>query len=384
VRPEYGWASLSDVAPGVLNALGVPGSSDPLRLAAGPLHGVRSAAILLIDGLGFHLLPVAARYAPTLAALLAGEVAGTTVRSITTGFPTTTPTSLTSLGTGAAPGGHGVVGFSVNVPGTDRVLNHIRWDDDPDPFQWQPLPTQFERAQAAGLSTVVVSRPEYEGSGLTTSAFRGGLYKAAADTDEVADAMLRGLVNGRTLVYGYYPDVDTLGHEYGVGSPHWRYAVLSVDRLLTRLITGLPPTAGLVITADHGQINVPADRRFDIDTDPRLRDGVRVVAGEPRVRYVHTRPGATADVIATWRGVLGEAAWVVSREEAVAAGWFGDVPEAHLLRIGEVVVACNEDYVIQASLTSLPRLNDMIAFHGSATETEMRVPLITVRGSALL
>jgi len=110
-----------------------------------------------------------------------------------------------------------------------------------------------------------------------------------------------------------------------------------------------------------------------------LRAGIRVVAGEPRVRYLHTVDGATADVIDTWRGVLGTAAWVVSREEAVAAGWYGPVPEEHLQRVGDVVVACHDRYAVLSTATEPPIVGMLVAYHGSYTEIEMTVPLLTIR-----
>ena len=112
----------------------------------------------------------------------------------------------------------------------------------------------------------------------------------------------------------------------------------------------LPADAALLVTADHGQLNVPVEKRFDLDRDPRLRAGVEIVAGESRVRYLHTEPGAAADVRATWIGVLGDAAWVMSREEAVATGWYGEVAPAHLDRLGDVIVVCREDYSIMATV----------------------------------
>jgi hypothetical protein len=378
ILPSYGLGSLSDVVPGVLRALGVPGASDPMGLAAS-LTGAASVAVLLLDGLGYHGLRLAAPYAPTLASIMSGALWGTTVRTITSGFPSTTPTSLTSLGTGAAPGPHGVLGFNVNVPGTDQVLTHIAWSDEPDPLRWQPLATQFTLAAAAGIATHVVSRPEYAGTGLTTAAFRGGRYFDAPDLHALADGILAGLAQRRSIVYGYHPDIDGAGHLFGLGSRQWLATVAAVDRMLTRLIDRLPLDAALVITADHGQINVPEDRRFDLDADRRLRDGVRLVAGEARVRYLHALPGATDDVVAAWRGVLGDAAWVVRREEAVAQGWFGPVPEEHLQRIGDVVAACHEDYVVLATRTDPEKVANMIGFHGSATEPEMRIPLLVIR-----
>src|SRR5262249_18224692 len=148
IRPAYGSASLADVLPGVLAALGVPGSADPLNLTEA-LAGAQSVVVLLIDGLGYHALAGLSAQTATLHDIVAGRMPGASLRPITTGFPSTTPTSVVSLSTGAAPGSHGLVGFSLNVPGTDRVLNHLLWEDEPDPQLWQPLPTQFSLAAKA-------------------------------------------------------------------------------------------------------------------------------------------------------------------------------------------------------------------------------------------
>lgn len=402
VRPRYGAQSLADVMPSALAVLGVPGAADPLGLV-GPLEGVRRMAVLLVDGLGWHQIPLAASSAPTLVDLAASHG-----RPLTAGFPSTTPTSVVTLGTGAAPGGHGVLGFRVNVPGTDRVLTHIRWAGpgprglaaptaadldagpasaslaapDPEPRLWQPLPTQFELARAAGVTVVVVSRPEYAGSGLTTAAYSGGEYRPASGSEALATEMLAALTAGPgpVLVSGYHPDLDQQGHLAGVDSPSWHLAATEVDRLVAHLVDGLPDDGALLVTADHGQLNVPAEHRFDLDADPRLRAGVRVVAGEPRVRYLHVEPGARDDVVAAWRAVLGPAAWVATRDEAVAAGWFGPVPESHLARVGDVVVACHDTYAVLATRTDAPIEAQLIAFHGSYTAAEMTIPLLVVRG----
>ncbi len=380
VMPAYGQASLADVLPGVLAALGVPPgrSGDPLGLAAGPLAGVRRVAVLLVDGLGWHQLPLAAPYAPTLAAAVAGRLG--VARPLTAGFPSTTPTSLVSLGTGAAPGAHGVLGFTVRIPGTDRVLNHVRWGADPAPRGWQPLPTLFERAAAAGVPVSVASRAEFAGTGLTVAGYGDVAYYGAGTVDEVASALLAGVSVGvgPALAYGYHPDLDRAGHVHGVDSPQWRAAVAGVDRLVTRVVEGLPPDGALVVTADHGQLDIPPSCRFDCDGDPRLRAGVEVVAGEARVRYLHTVAGAAADVIATWRGVLGDAATVVCRDEAVSTGWFGPVPAVHRERIGDVVVACRDRYVVLATATEPAAVAGFVGFHGSTTAAEMAVPLLVV------
>jgi len=373
VRPRYGDGSLAEVLPGVLTALGVAPTADPLGLAA-DLAGVRRVAVLLVDGFGYEQLPLAAQAGATLADLAAGRIGR--LRQITSGFPSTTPTSLVTVGAGVPPGRHGVIGFNVNVPGTSRVLTHIQWVDDPDPRQWQPVTTQFVRASRAGVATTIVARSRFAGSGLTVSAYGDVTYVAADTAVELAEQMLAALTRPEppTLVYGYHADLDTAGHRHGVDSPEWREAAKGVDELLERVVSGLPPDAALVVTADHGQLNVPPEHRFHLEADPRLREGLHLVAGEPRVRYLHPVPGAVEDVLATWRGVLGDAAWVATREQVVDEGWFGPVDPDHLARVGEVVAVCRGHHVILAPSIE-PGASALVGFHGSWTSAEMLVPL---------
>ena len=368
--------TLADVLPSALAVLGLPGSPDRLGLRDA-LSGVRRIALLLVDGLGYHLLPLARPVAPVLADVVDGRLG--TLLEISSGFPSTTPTSLVSLGTGVASGAHGVLGFTLNVPGTERVLNHVDWRHDPDPRTWQPVPSLFTLA-SAGMRVTTVSRPEYEGSGLTVAAYGDVEFVGAADPDALAEQMLGALRAGPGLVYGYHPPLDTAAHVFGIESPQWMAAAAEVDRLLARLVDELPSDAALLVTADHGGMNVPAGKRIDVDADRSLRAGVRVIAGEPRVRYVHTHPGAQDDVLGAWRSVLGAAAQVVTRDEAVAAGWFGPVPQAHLARIGDVVAVCQDRCVLLATKHEDKRVGKLVAYHGAMTAEESAIPLIVHSG----
>lgn len=370
VRPAYGAGSLADVLPSASAVLGVPGATDVLGLRES-LAGVTRIAVLLVDGLGAYQVPVAAPYAPVLADLAAGAA------TLTAGFPSTTPVSLVTLGTGARPGDHGILGITVRRP-DGRIVDHIRWGDDPDPRDWQPVPTRFETAAAAGVAVTAITRPEFEGTGLTVATHRGAAFVGAATGDEVAERLIEVLSAARApaLVYAYHPDLDKAGHLEGVDSVSWRAAAADVDRMLDRVVHSLPPDSALLVVADHGQLNVPAGDRYDMADIPALRQGVVGVAGEPRVRYLHTADGAVADVVAAWRGVFGSSAWVLTRDEVIEGGWFGPVPSAHAGRIGDVVVICQDRVVALASGWDPPILSKLIAYHGSVTAAEMLIPLL--------
>ncbi|MEU8818153.1 nucleotide pyrophosphatase/phosphodiesterase family protein [Actinoplanes sp. NPDC048796] len=371
VRPAYGSASLAEVLPSASAVLGVPGAADTLGLRE-RLDGVDRIAVLLVDGLGAYQLPVMHPYTPVLNELVTGS------RTVTTGFPSTTPVSLVTVGTGAPPGAHGVLGFTTRRP-DGRLLNHVHWNDDPDPAAWQPVPTRFELAEAAGVRATQVVRPEFEGSGLTVAAYRGAAFRSASEGAELADQMLEALAAGPSLVYGYHADLDKTGHLYGVDSRYWRMAAQGVDRLVDRLVHGLPPRSALLVIADHGQLNVPVESRYDMADDPALSDGVVTVAGEPRVRYLHAEPGATDDLIAAWRSVMGGDAWVMTRDEIIDGGWFGPVPAGHRSRVGDVVIVCQNRAVALASGWEPPPVGRLIAYHGSVTAAEMTVPLLIAR-----
>ena len=386
-RPGYGAATLADVLPGAATALGVPVergdlAADPLGLAEA-LGGARRVAVLLVDGLGADLLRAHPDLAPTLAAL------ARPVGDLSAPCPSTTPVSLATLGTGLPPGSHGILGFVTAVPGEqsdageDRALNHVQWADDPDPDTWQARRTVFEQAADDGVAVTAVGPYAYAGSGLTRAVYRGAEYTGSVSHGDLTALVLAALAAApRSLVYGYLPELDLTGHVRGVDSAAWRAQLTFIDRVVEKLVDGLPDDAALLVTADHGMLDVPKDTRLDLDEHPEVTDGVRLLAGEPRARYVHAEPGAAADLLDRWRGVLGDRAWVASREEAVASGIFGAVDEALAPRIGDVVALARGTWAFTAGQRE-PGPSRLRAYHGSLTATELAIPLLTARGAAL-
>ena len=153
-------------------------------------------------------------------------------------------------------------------------------------------------------------------------------------------ARVREAVVDGGFCYAYHSELDLLGHLYGPGSPAWRMQLRQIDRLVESVVEGLPPGGLLAVVADHGMISVDTADVVDIDGDPALTDGVTDVGGEPRARHIYVAEGAADDVLATWRETLADRAWVVSRDEAIAAGWFGErVSDTVRRRIGDVVAA---------------------------------------------
>lgn len=377
--PDYAQPTLGSVLPSVLASLGVVGPGGaasvngayPMELAPAD-----SAVVVLVDGLGDRLLRRRAGHAPFLRSLLPS---GRTLRA---GFPTTTATSMGSFGTGLPPGAHGLVGYEVRVPGTDRVLNELSWEDGPEPELWQPHETVFERAHAAGLATARIGPGFFDGSGLTRAALRGGSFIAADDLAGRVDAALACAAHPRSLTYLYWGEVDKVGHVFGCDSLQWGAELEATDAELSRLAHSLPPGTALHITADHGMIDVPDEGVHDAALDPLLAEGVARVAGEPRSPQVYAQPGAADDVLHRWRARLDGRGLVLSREEAVTRGLFGPVREAVLERIGDVVVLMHAGHSVVDSRVHRPELIALRGVHGSLTPDEIDIPLLSLSTSS--
>ena len=158
--PGYGRSTLADLLPSIGGHLGVPGAEDVLGLPAADRY-----LLVLVDGLGAHQLAEYAGHAPFLAGL--GE------RTITSGVPSTTATSISSLGTGLPPGSHGIAGYSFWYPPARIVLQTLRWPASSSGLDVQPQLTYFERLERAGVRTAAIAPAHFAGSGLTTAALRG-------------------------------------------------------------------------------------------------------------------------------------------------------------------------------------------------------------------
>lgn len=386
-------SELRRLLPAVLASLS-PSVAAPDRTEAGAtgesasfvLPAAQRAVVLLVDGLGDELLARHRAHAPFLWSLREAadgqRVAGSEVgwpSCARVGFPSTTASSIASLTTGVAAGEHGIFGYTMAMPSSDVLLNMLRWRGEPDAREVQPVPTVFERAHAGGVSPVVVGPRSFDHSGLSQAILRGATF-VGVDSVPARIAAVRQALSShpRALVYCYYGDLDATGHKAGCESVAWREQLARVDDVAQQLAAGLPAGTTLVVTGDHGMLDVDPLQRVDVDETPELTTGVRLLGGEPRARHVYAEAGAAPDVLAAWRTVIGTRAAVLGRDEAIAAGWFGEhVPAEHRSRIGDVVVAARDRFTV-VSGTRAPHELVIIGVHGSVTREEQVVPVLVM------
>ncbi|MDN4615551.1 alkaline phosphatase family protein [Leifsonia sp. F6_8S_P_1B] len=364
-------ASLATVLPSSLAAL--RGEGNALDLP--PLEHV---VVIVVDGLGAAALRARAGHARTMAPLLGKAT------TIDAGFPTTTAAALTTLTTGTTPGEHGMVGYRVR-DAAGRLTNQLNgWDDRMDPATWQRSRTVFQTAAAEGVTTRAIGLAKYADSGFTAAVLRGAEFLGGRTmADRFAIGAEVAATSGPGLTYLYVAELDQLAHARGWESPEWTTALETLDALVAGFARGLGPGRAALLTADHGVVDVPESGHVLFDTAPELLEGVADIAGEPRLLHLYTREGAAEAVAARWQEAEGERAWVATREQAVAAGWFGQgvAPEV-APRIGDVLVAARKRIAYYDSRDPQRTGRNMVGQHGSLTPEETRVPLLRFGAAA--
>jgi predicted AlkP superfamily pyrophosphatase or phosphodiesterase len=359
VRPDYGGPCITNIVPALL---GHPDEA-PAWL---PEVAVDAGQVVLftVDGLGWDQLQTRLGLVPTM-----GSMASV---PITTVAPSTTATALTSLTTGLPPGEHGIVGYRMAVHG--EVLNVLRWSTGAGdarqtipPSKMQPTPPFL------GERPPVVTRAEYRRSGFTGAHLdpaRYWGYRTLATMVTEVDRLLR---SSEPFVYAYYDGLDKVAHEYGLGE-HYDAELTWIDHTIERILAVLPRGGVLVVTADHGQVEVGGNV---VPLAGEVLGMASMQSGEGRFRWLHARPGRAAALHEAAVAHHGDDAWVLTRDEMVSEGWLGPVvTEAAAARLGDVALVARRDVAFHDPQDTGPY--ELVGRHGSLTGAEMRVPLLAL------
>lgn len=360
VIPDYQGANVRGIVPALLG----PGewSSSLPEWMPDPVRGARQAVLLVLDGLGWDQLTDHPAELPTLT--------GMAGRSITTVAPTTTATALSSIATGLTPGEHGLLGYRMLLGG--EVINVLRWSVDHHDRRRSNPPADVQPVPAfLGHSPPVVSPAELQSSAFTEAHLRGGRPVGWRAASSIAVEVGEQLRDGERFVYAYYGGIDKIAHERGFG-PYYDSELRTADRLVADLMDQLPPGAVLVVTADHGQVDVGPNIIYPTN---ELLAHVAVQSGEGRFRWLHARRGAVADLLEAAATEFSDTAWVVSRDQVLDERWFGaTVPPPVANRLGDVALVAFAPVSYFDPADSGPF--ELVCRHGSLTSAEVHVPLL--------
>jgi len=321
--------------------------------------------LLVLDGLGFTQL---AGYSDVLS-----NLAGFSRQRISSVAPTTTATALTSISTGATPATHGLLGYRIRLE-RDKVMNTLSWSIPSDPGWKAPRPEDVQPAiPFMNFQPKVVTKAQYQHTGFTRAHLRDTQMFDYRLPSTMVDHVEELLQQGEAFVYAYYEGIDTVAHEYGLRGCYLE-ELRFVDYLLGRLISTLTPGALLLVTSDHGQVEVP---EAPIRLDESILESTRVLSGEGRFRWLHVKDGKLDKVVEIASELYGKDAWVVTKDQLIDGGYYGSsVKNAfEASRLGDVALIAKTNVAFLDPLDTGPY--NLVCRHGSLTENELQVPLLS-------
>lgn len=359
VLPDYNGGCVSNIVPALLEYPPLGDGWMPTGVAEAD-----QVVLLVLDGLGWHQLADRQGLAPTLAAGRGG--------AITTVAPTTTAAALTSITTGVPPGEHGVIGYKVRIGG--ETLNVLRWTTGLGDARDRIVPGELQQLPSfGGRRALVVNRREFATSGFTMAHLAGTDHRGYGVVSTMVHEVAAAVEAGERFVYAYYDGLDRVGHERGHHDGAFDAEFAFVDRLVADVRAALPDDVALIVTADHGQVHT-GDDQIDIASDV-LRRTV-AISGEERFVWLHAEPGGERDLLDAARSAHGDDAWVLSFDEARAAGLFGaQVSASAHSSYGDVAMIATRTHALVD-----PRVpkSSLIGRHGSLTSAEVLVPLLAI------
>lgn len=338
------------------------GESNPLGLVK-----VKNSLVIMVDGLGWFNLTEHIGHVPFLKQFLHKSSKGYS------GFPSTTAASIVSFATGSSPSNSGFIGYRVFDRSKSESVNLLTGLDTAEIANYLLV----SRISDSQPKTVVVSKPEYEDSGFSSVTFKDVLFRSATGIDERFEIALDELNSGSgKLIYLYIPELDQAAHRFGYKSNNWLNLLELLDSSVRKLVSSASSDRGIVLTADHGIIDVPESAHVYLDECDALAE-VLDVAGDPRVNFIYFTPNT--DVTAKQAEIndwLADRAQAFTIQQLVEAKLYEEsvlglteiLPDLVLLPSGKNV--CYHRHFAKAKSLQ------MIGQHGGISETEITIPIL--------
>ncbi|MDP3483824.1 MAG: alkaline phosphatase family protein [Sulfuricella sp.] len=383
VLPDYQGVSILNLMASIESACGGNPPYLPLRaLPPDEIAGARNLILLIIDGLGHERL---------ISGCAGGALHRHLRAKITSVFPSTTATAITTFLTGLAPQQHGLTGWFTYFREIGSVAAVL-------PFRPRHGGRSYREAgievnalmghkpffDKIAVPSYVVS-PEWIVHSDFNAAHSGRAQRRGYDTLDTMFQSIAGIVREspeRKYVYAYYPGLDTLAHEYGIGSPRATTLLSRLDEAFERFLAEIGGSdSTVIVSADHGFIDASPGSQIELEDHPSLAETLLLpLCGEPRAAYCYVHPEKTEQFETYVRSELSAQAGLFKSRKLVEEGWFGPgEPHPRLLdRVGHYTLVMRENYAIKDWLIGESRYTH-IGQHGGVSEAEMQVPLIVAQ-----
>ena len=344
-------------------------------LPAKMLGGSKNIILLVIDGLGYNYLNKYCKESYMHKHLLG---------KMTSVFPATTASAITTFATGEAPMQHAMTGWYMHLKELGAVATTLNFKPrgtnhcfDIDPrmvFDQKPFSKKI-KAKSYTLTTREIGETHY--NRVMSGNAQRVYFKGARDMFRKLKFFTKQGSHKR-FIYAYWGDFDSLLHHQGTKSKTALKQFWMLDRKIAGFAKRLEPSTKLIITSDHGFIDTP--KVVELEKHPKLKETLTLpLCGDSRAAYCYVHPSKKQQFEDYVKSRLKNCCTLHRSEELIRNGYFGLFkPNPKLFdRVGDYALIAKKGYRITDTLLG-EQMSKHLASHSGMTEDEMLVPLIFV------
>jgi len=380
--PNYKDGSIVNLMSSIMRAYGERSEYGLLRsLDLDVLRKSINVILFVIDGLGYEFL---------LKNVGNGILKQHLQDKITSVFPSTTATGVTTFLTGLAPQQHAITGWFMFVKELGLVTRILPFNprygglalsktgiDPMVVFNHKPLSARL-KAETYYLIPQHLFESDY-----TTVTSTGAEKYSYQSLDDCLRAVKEIVGNNRNkkFMYVYWSELDSLSHEFGLAGTEVISHLRELDHSILTLVDALKGSSSvLLITSDHGLVDTETMDRISLEEHPELAQTLTLpLCGEPRAAYCYVHPSKARNFRDYVHAHLGDYCHLYASQDLIRRHFFGlHTPDPRLQdRIGDYVLIMKEHYVLKDFISGEPT-HFLRANHGGVSSEEMYVPLINI------
>lgn len=338
----------------------------------------KNIILLVIDGLGYEFLKNNFKES---------FLNKNTISKITSVFPSTTASAITTFKTALPPNQTAITGWFMNLKELGSVCAILPFTPrfglipiDLFNYNIKNIIDTKSFFSKINCNKYIISETNINNSAYNNY-FKNNAKLVNYNTLNGMFMQIKKTINkdkNKKYIYAYWSLFDSLSHHFGSNSKDVKKHFLALDKKIKSFTNSIKNTnTTLIITADHGFIDTNKNKVIWLEDYPKIKECLTMpLCGEPRVIYCYVKSNKTKEFEKLVKNKLNKFCNIYKSSDLIKKNYFGLFIENEKLidRIGDYTLIMKENYILKDKLLD-EKKGFEIGNHGGISKEEMYVPL---------
>jgi len=398
IKPDYEGYGLANFVSSVLKCFGYKSLKHkpvPEATLEGYLEDIDNLVLLLVDGLSYYQIKgFADKYLKHLNPL---------IMPLTSTFPSTTTTALTTLSTGLTPVEHGIIGYTMHLKEIGVVLSLTNFAPSAapesttllqaglDPSSFLNIENIHTKVKRCGVHPILMTRRIYRESPFTAMLCSDAEIETYVSASDLF-IRLRKIIEqakDRVFIFPYWDGFDISAHIYGPESEESEAELEAFfsslkSNMIDRLHHSVAKKTAMLVLSDHGQVTLAADEVLMVSDHPSLLNALHIPpTGDSRAACLYIKPDMREEVFRYVEKYLANLFVVYDVRTLIKEGVFGlgEAKPNLLDRTGDLILLPKRNGAVAYNYRPKSRGFELKGGHGGLHPKEVLIPLLCLNVS---